>query len=611
MSTNNRRINVSELDFDKIKDNLKDYLRGQEEFKDYDFEGSGLSILLDVLAYNTHYNNLYTNLAVNESFLDSASKRSSVVSIAKSLGYTPRSATCAQAVVNIRVVNPTSFPSIATLPSYSEFNTTVDGVNYTFYNTSSHTATSGVNGYVFSDVELVEGLSINFSFTAATGGKYIIPNQFVDTSTIRVTVKESAVSGTFETWNQASNIIDSVDGTTKIYFIKEVEGGLYELTFGDDIIGKSLDNGNVISVDYFISGLSAANGARLFDYGGAALIGGTTSVSTKTVAFGGGASEDINSIKYNAPRSYAAQNRAVTLDDYRSLILSKFSSAKSVACWGGEDNDPPIYGKVFISISHKELDKLTTAEKEYILLNVLSKRSVVSVSHEIIDPEYINVVLNITSNYNINETNKTASELKTIITSSVLQYEIDDLQTFDSVFRHSKLLRLVDDSEPSIVNSTITVLIKRKVSVKYDTSAEYILNIINPIYASGDPEESIISNGFYIKHSTEIHYLDDDGLGFIRLYKSDDTGDKIIVNSSIGSVNYDTGYITVSNLNITSLVNSSFEFTIKPKSNDIVSALHQIVQIDADNLTVIAIPDATSSGDFAAGFNYTFTSSRA
>jgi hypothetical protein len=260
MSNLNNRINVAELDFDKIKENLKDFFRGQDEFKDYDFEGAGLSMLLDVLAYNTHYNNLYTNLAVNESFLDSASKRSSIVSLAKTLGYMPRSAKCAKAVVDVRIVSPTSNPTVVTLPAYQQFETTVDGINYTFFNTAAYTVAAGVNGYVFSGVELLEGTPLQYKFTVTTGGKYVIPNPNVDTDTIRVRVQDAATSGTFETYTYSNNIV-ALQGTSKIFFLKEVEGGLHEISFGDDILGKKLSNGNIVTVDYFVSGMAD----RLFD----------------------------------------------------------------------------------------------------------------------------------------------------------------------------------------------------------------------------------------------------------------------------------------------------------------------------------------------------------
>lgn len=610
MSTLNNRINVAELDFDKIKENLKDFFRGQDEFKDYDFEGAGLSMLLDVLAYNTHYNNLYTNLAVNESFLDSASKRSSIVSLAKTLGYMPRSAKCAKAVVDVRIVSPTSNPTVVTLPAYQQFETTVDGINYTFFNTAAYTVAVGVNGYVFSGVELLEGTPLQYKFTVTTGGKYVIPNPNVDTDTIRVRVQDAATSGTFETYTYSNNIV-ALQGTSKIFFLKEVEGGLHEISFGDDILGKKLSNGNIVTVDYFVSGLAGANGSRLFNYTGATLLGGSINVSTKVVAYGGGAPENLDSIKYNAPRMYAAQNRAVTPEDYKALILANFPEASSVSVWGGEKNAPATYGKVYICIRPAEASKLTTLEKNYILSSILENKNMVSVTPEIVDPEYLNIALHITAYYNPAETTKSANDLKTIITNALFSYDDADLKKFEGIFRHSKLTRLIDTADPALTNCTVTVLIRRKQIVKYNVSAQYILNVINPLYNSGIAEGAIYSSGFYIKGSTEIHYIDDDGQGSLRLYTLDTNYQKNIVNPGIGTVDYDKGYLVISNLNITDLADIDFEISMKPQANDVVSALNQIAEIARDHLVVDIVADRTANGDLGAGYNYQFTPSRA
>lgn len=611
MAITSNRIKVSELDFDKIKDNLKEFFRGQDEFKDYDFDGAGLAMLLDVLSYNTHYNNLYTNLAVNESFLESASKRASVVSLAKTLGYTPRSAKCARATVDVRIVNPTSNPTVVTLPAYQSFETSVNGNPYTFQNLSSHTVPAGANGYVFSNVEIVEGTPLQMKYTVADGARFIIPNPNVDTSTIRVTVQESASSGLFETFTFADNIITNIDSTTKAFFIKEIEGDLHELYFGNDMIGRALKSGNIVTVDYFVSSLSGPNGARLFSYNGSTLLGGTISVSNKVVAAGGSTSEDIDSIKYNAPRAYAAQNRAVTPEDYKTIVSSNFAAASSVAVWGGESNSPATYGKVYICVRPKEASKLTTVEKNYILTSILENRNMVSVTPEIVDPEYINIALHITAYYNPAETTKSLNDFKTIVTNTVFAYDDSDLKRFDGVFRHSKLTRLIDTADPALINCTVTVLIRRKMIVKYNVSAQYILNVINPLYNSGLAEGAIYSSGFYIKGSEEIHYVDDDGQGYIRLYTLDTNYQKNIVNPSIGTVDYDKGLLVINNLHITDLADIDFEISMKPQSNDVVSALHQIAEIARDHMTVDIVADKTATGDLGAGFNYTFTPSRA
>jgi hypothetical protein len=523
------------------------------------------------------------------------------------LGYVPRSASCARAVVDVRIVSPTSTPTVTTLPAYQPFETTINGNNYTFYNLGSYTTNYGVNGYVFSGVELVEGTPLQFKYTVAVGQKYIIPNANVDTSTIRVMVQDSAASGNFETYNFAGNIVNGLTSTTKAYFIKEIEGGLYEITFGNDVLGKALNNGNIVIIDYFVSGLDGCNGARLFNYSGSSLLGGSVSCSTKTNAIGGGVSEDLDSIKFNAPRSYSAQNRAVTPEDYKSLILSNFAQASSVSVWGGENNYPAIYGKVYICIRPKNATKLTNLEKNTVLNTILASKNMVSVTPEIVDPEYINIALNVTAYYNAAETTKSESDIKTIVTNTIFDYDDMDLKRFDGIFRYSKLSRLIDTADPCIISTTMTVLLRRKLIVKYNVSAQYILNIINPLYNSGIAEGAIYSTGLFIKGSNDIHYLDDDGQGYMRLYTLDANYQKIIVNPNIGTVNYDKGYIEINNLNITSLADVDFEISMKPQANDVVSALHQIAEVARDHLTVNIINDKSSQGDLAAGFNYTFT----
>lgn len=614
MAIDSKRIQVSELDFDQIKGNLKNFLKGQNQFSDYDFEGSGLSVLLDVLAYNTHYNALYTNLAVNEMFLDSASKRASVVSIAKTLGYTPSSVRSARAKINMAVNNPNQSPSTLTLPKYSPFSTIISGANYTFYTLSEYTIIP-VNGtYTFTNVELIEGNPLTFNYTVADGQQYIIPNQFADISTLNVRVQESSISDTFTTFTAATSLVQ-LASDSNVYFIKEIDGGLYELIFGDSIISAGLTNGNIVHLEYFVSGGVVGNGARQFTYNGISLIGGSPLITTIDIGAGGVDIETIDSIKYNAPRLYAAQNRAVTPDDYKALIYAGYNYIQSVSVWGGEDNTPPVYGKTYICAKPYNANKLTQQQKSDILTTLLASRSVVSITPEIVDPEFLNIALDVTVYFNDRKTIRTASEIASIVTSTILNYDDSKLQRFDGVFRFSELSRLIDTSEPAIVSNITTVLMRRKVSPRYNVSAEYTLNMINPVYSAGVPEEAVSSTGFYVYGSEEIHYLEDDGLGNIRLYynvaSNSATGStRFIVNPSIGTIDYANGLLNIRNLNITGLADIDWEITFKPQSNDIVSAYTQIAQIARDHLTVVAIPDKTANGDLRGGKNYTFTSSR-
>lgn len=606
----NKKINVTDLDFDAIKLNLKNFLKGQQEFQDYDFEGAGLSILLDVLAYNTHYNALYNNLTINEMFLDSASKRNSVVSLAKMLGYVPRSCTCSTATIRLTVDNGIIGPSSLTLPAYSTFITTVDGIQYSFYNTGSYTISGSGTSYTFNNIKLVEGTPLSFRWEYSEGIKYTIPNANIDISTLKVKVQESANSDLYEVFTNASTIT-TADSASRVYFIKEIDDGLYELYFGDGVIGRELSPGNIIHVEYMASSLDAPNGARLFQYTGQTLITNASNLVTcLSPASGGSAAEDIERIRFNAPRTYAAQNRCVTPDDYKSLIYSAFPTAKSISVWGGEDNNPPVYGKIFVCVKPVDSSKLTQLQKAELVNTILQSKNVVSVIPEIVDPEFLNISLNVSINYNPRETTKTGPEIETIVTNTIFDYDDNELQSFDGVFRFSKLSAAIDGSEKSISNNTMTVLLRRNIAPRYNVSAQYLLNIINPIYYSEFAGGSIGTTGFYIDGSDDVHYLDDNGTD-IRLFKYGSNAQKFIVSEQIGTIDHAKGIIDIRNLHITALADIDWEITIKPKSNDVVSALTQIAKIARDHLYVTAIPDQTAVGDLRAGYNYTFSSSNA
>lgn len=620
MANSSKRIQVSELDFDQIKTNLKSFLKGQDQFSDYDFEGSSMSVLLDVLAYNTHYNALYTNLAVNETFLDSASKRASVVSIAKALGYTPNSARAARATVTATVKNPTSTPNLVTLPQYSPFTTTINGQNFNFYNRNeiSIIVNDGVS-YTFPNVEIIEGTPLSYKYEVADGQQYIIPNANCDVSTLTVRVQESSTSDTFTTFYPATDIT-TIDGTSKVYFLKEIDNGLFEITFGDGLISFALTNGNIIHLDYFVCNTTAPNGARTFNYNGSSILGSSLLTTTVNIASGGSLPEDIDSIRFNAPRTYAAQNRAVTPSDYKALILSKFTDAASVVVWGGEDNNPPIYGKVYICVKPKLAAKLTVQQKSDILSTILASKNIVSITPEILDPDYISIEVNTTVYYNERETTKTQSQIENEVIQTILAYNQSDLQKFEGVFRFSKLGRLIDTCEQSIVNNITTILLHRVIAPRYNVSAEYNINLVNPIYTSGEPEGALTSSGFYIYGSDKVHYLEDDGQGNVVLYypsQLDNTAPgagsqttHVVVNSKLGSIDYANGIINIKNLNITALADAQLELVIKPQSNDVVSAYTQVAEIDSAMLTVTAVADQTVNGDLRGGKNYKFTSSR-
>lgn len=611
----NKRITTTELDFDAIKTNLKSFMQGQSEFADYDFDGSAMSTLLDVLAYNTHYNALYKNLAVNESFIDSASKRSSVVSRAKEIGYIPYSSKCSEARVDIVVSNTTTLPSSLILPAFSSFTTYVDGQTYNFYTLDDNIATiTSSNTYVFSNVSIKEGTPFQYKYTVANGQRYIIPNDNIDLSTLKVRVQENSTSGNFETFVNNESIVN-LKSTDAVYFVKEIDGQLYELEFGNDVVGKAVNAGNIVSINYMVCNKSLPNGANTFSYQGSTLIGGTVTVTTIISASGGSDVESIESIRYNAPRAYTTQNRAVTEDDYKTIIYKNFSNAQSVSVWGGESNDPPVYGKVFISVKPYNATILTNAEKQMLTGEVLKSKNVVSITPVIVDANYIQIELEISVYYNPRLTTRSDIELKSLVYQTVQDYNDVNLNKFDGIFRFSKLSTLVDSTEESFVSNIMTVKLHREVDVKYGSSANYYINLTNPIYNSTVPEQSILSTGFYIPGNSNIMYFEDlpvdETYGTLRMFYYTDSIKTYVKN--MGTINYTLGTIDIQGLTIEGIDtshSSRFEFIIKPQSNDVVSVRNQLVTIPADQVIVNMILDKTVSGDAAGNTNYIFTSSR-
>lgn len=605
----NKKINTTELDFDAIKSNFKEYLRGQDQFRDFDFEGSSMSILLDVLAYNTHYNALYTNLAVNEAFIDSASKRTSVVSKAKELGYTPQSTLGATARVNIVISTSSSnAPEVIELPRLTRFISVVDGVELGFYTTESLLA-SKINGrYTFNNVTLKEGNLYNYRFIYADDARFVIPNKNIDLTTLRVTVQENAQSMTFKTLTRSESIVD-LTRDSQVYFIKEIDGELFELEFGDGIIGAQLANGNVISIEYLISKGVLGNNAKVFTYGDSAIVAGqSTTVATLASSTGGTPIEDIESIRWNAPRFYAAQNRCVTEEDYKAIILSKFPDASSVHVWGGETNTPPTFGEVYVSVKPTENRILSDDEKSFIINDVLGPRKLINIKPRIVDPIYIRLNLDVSVYYDPIRTNLMASEIVSNVRDNILFYSNSDIERFERVFKFSKLSRVIDDTDISIVSNTTKLKLIYGITPVLNTSVTYKVDIGNPVYNPGLLGSSIISAGFFSAGSTEVFYISDrpDGISDIgALYVFAVRNNVRVPITDIGTIDYTNGIITLTGLNISGLVSSdvSLDFTIEPDSNDVVAQRNHIVYVDPTLLTVTPIIEKIAE-------SYQFTSSR-
>jgi len=617
MAETSRRIKVAELDFDNIKSNLKNYLKGQSQFTDYDFEGAGINQLLDILAYNTHYNALYQNLTVNEMFLDSAQKRSSVVSRALELGYVPRSSRAARAGIQVTVSNVPNNPNLLEIPTGTPFRTTIDGKNYSFFTMENYVALrSNTNTYVFPEVVLIQGKKITNTFTVTTNGEYLIPNAKADLSTLVVSVQEDPNSSARTAYIFGSDVSD-ISETTRSYFYKEIDGNRYQVYFGDGIIGFNPPNGAKVTLEYYVCDQENPNGARIFTYNGGLFGSATVNILTTTRSEGGQGPESIESIKYNAPRHYAAQGRAVTADDYRTLLPQLYPNVDAISVWGGEKNDPPIYGKAFICIKPKTGATLTNETKNQITSNILKDKNVVSILPEIVDPDFMNILVDTTVYYNSNATSKGASTIQTIVADIISNFNNTYLNKFDSVFRQSKMSKEIDNSDPSIVSNVTKINLRYSFEPVFNTVTRYRVALNNPIYTeeSGIQNSAIVvtSGGFNLSGNNQTWYLQDDAVGNMRMYYITTGNQKVFSPTAVGTVNYATGVIELNNLSISSgdpQNDNRLVLYIEPASYDVVAVRNQLINIREQDITVRAIPDRVASGESSSGSDFIFTPNR-
>ena len=610
MAQTTNRLRVTELDFDEIKTNLKTYLKSQSEFADYDFEGSAMNTLVDLLSYNTHYNAVYANMVSNEMFLDSAVKRDSVVSLAKHLGYTPRSSTASSARVNITINSPSGNPSSLTMTKGTVFRSRVNGVNYQFVTTSDVTIIPTEGVYTFTNIDIKEGTLLKSLFTKDSGlasQRFILDNENIDTSTIKVRVQSSAVDLTQRSYTKAENILD-IKADSEVYFLNVVENGATEISFGDGVLGKALLDGNIIIAEYIVCNEELANGADTFTLQSA--VGGSTNATITTVikSENGSARESTRSIKFNAPKSYSAQNRAVTAEDYKVILPKLYNNIDAMQVWGGEDNDPPIYGKVFISIKPKTGDSLTTSTKDTIKNTVLAGKNMVSITPEIIDPVYICIVPTINVYWNPNITSSTYTDISSQVRQTVVNYKNTDLKTFDSVFRYSKFVNLIDLSDPGIVSNITTLRCERHFDAILNQESKYTINFYNPLFTQGaGSPTNLSSTGFNIAGRAQTIYLDDDGAGNIRSYFLEEgSSTKVYVNNTQGAIDYATGKMIIDQLNITGTVldANAVELYVTLNSNDIVSVRNVLLMINEDDIVVNTIIDKVATGESSAGTEY-------
>jgi hypothetical protein len=567
------QLNVAELDFDAIKQNLKTFLQSQEEFQDYNFDGSALSMLLDILAYNTHYNATLAHLQANEMFIDSAVKRNSVASIAKTLGYTGASRRSARANITLQIDPPSGYTGTSlTLTRDTPFTAKTVKNTYTFYPKQDYysglvTLETSNTGFSF-DVELIEGKRVTNTFVADLSnlsGPFVLPNKNIDISTIRVRVQESSTVVTTTTWNYYEDIM-SVDPTTKGFFVEEGPSGLYEIRFGDDILGKKLVTGNIVIVDYIVSSGAAANSIPNFAVSTTFTGSGESKIIyLNEAATGGSEQESIDSIRYNAPKFNATKNRAVTVTDYETLITSRFSNINSISVWGGEENVPPIYGKVFIAIQPQPGSIITQADKDIISRDIIRPRSMVSIQPEFVDPIETYISLGVTANFNKTQTTFTSSRIETEIRTVVQNFFTNNLNKLQKNFYYSKLLSAIVGTTKSIFSASVQIEMHKRIPIFLGVSDQYDVRFnskLQPESVRTTLFNTTISGQQYEVYITDGHPSTVGDIGTLVLKKS---ADDTIISSNVGSVNYDTGVVSISNITIDSLLGDETELRVYVK----------------------------------------------
>jgi hypothetical protein len=627
------QFNVTELDFDKIKANIKEHFKLQSKYNDWNFEGSGLSVLLDVLAYNTHYNAMLAHFSMNETFLDTAQIRGNVVSHAKLLGYTPRSTLAATAKVRV-VVSPSNLlnaPAELQLNRGTRFTSIIDSTKYNFVNLEPlTTARNSDNKYVFDEVTLKEGTLKRMLYrvdTSLPSQKFEIPDTNIDTTTLRVRLKANETSNDYTIYTKFSTLLN-IGPESLIYFIQENAAGKYEIYFGDDTLGNRPQSNQIVEVEYiYTSGDAANNGSVVNAYDNVGAYGtfqgyskeyvATTLLAATPLTYGGAQRESIESIKFNAPITFVSQNRAVTADDYRAIILKEFGGISSISVWGGEDSIIPNYGKVFISVKPNGPDGtiLNEVQRTQIISTILKGKNVVSITPVIVDPEYSYLKLEVFFKYNPNLTDRTKIELQSLVRQTISDYNDDNLNKFDGVFRYSQLSKNIDSADPSILNSLIRVYMYRDFTPVVGKLNSVTLDFSAPIYKSSTSEEVIESTSF-LQNGIEYYFSDSPttntdptkrveyGDRTVYIYRLV-SGNKIRIRDA-GKIYLSEGRVIIDNFIPDSA--TPIRITATPNSNDLAPKRNQLLQVSMAATSVTGEIDTIAVAGTAGAINYTTTS---
>jgi hypothetical protein len=604
------KLQVSELDYSSIKSNLIAFLKSQSEFSNFDFAGSGLDVIMDLLSYNTYYNSFYLNMLANEMFLDTAELRNSVVQKAKQLGYTPRSVQGTKAIVTLEIV-PSDSSTTMIVEKNKRFATTINEQKYIFTTANSYAGILDDTGkFTIDDVQLNQGIRLTHKYKVDYNNKeqqFILPNTNTDITTLSVIVKADPVSTETHTYQRISDTV-KVTPTSNVYFLYETFENKFEVQFGDNKVGYRPADGSQVILAANISDGTATNKAAVFRAVDA--IGGYSNVSivTTTAGYGGAGRESIAEIKYNAPKLYETQNRCVTLNDYKRIVEKEWVNAESVTCWGGEQNDPPRYGKAYIAVKPKSGLFLTTKDKEVIKKEILATKNMVSVTPEIVAPDYLYIAIIANVRYDPNKTVQSPQEIGERIVSTCIDYNTQELGKFDLRFRYSRLTTLIDNSDPAVLNNQTTVLLFKRLVVELGQAFNYSQNFSNQIkFPYIGYKGALSSSKFeYINENTNVleqNTLLNDADGIIMVVK-EEAGAVAIVNSNVGTIDYETGKMTLVGFIPNSVHpvvnNNTIEIYVETNVQDVTPIREQVIIINRKDVIVNMIVDtAQSTGDFA------------
>ena len=580
----NTYLQVSELDFNDIRNNLKNYLSTQDALQDYNFEGSAIATLLDVLAYNTHYNAYYLNMVGNEMFLDTAQQRDSVVSRAKELGYTPVSSRGATAQIKLTFSGVANTVAQFTIPKNSTFTTTIDDLTYTYVTTDSNIVLNSSNTFI-KTISIKEGTPLTHRFTVDSSGtqRFILPNKNIDTSSIVVNVQESASDTSKTEYNLATNVKQFYN-TSAIYFLQESSDEKYEISFGDGALGRAVKSGNIVIVDYLVNNGPTTNGANTFSIDSMTLTGASYSsaaITLVTKASGGHSAESIESIKFNAPKNFQTQNRAVVDNDYQRILLAENADLQSVISFGGEQADPAVYGKVYIAVKPYGEDFTTNIRKEQIKTSI-NDRTPLGIDPVIIDPDYIYIVPTINTYYDATSTTSSETQIISNIRTTVASFSDNNLERFGNKLRFSRFTRALDNiTTGSILNNDVSLILQKRIIPSVTTAERQLLKFNNKIRPGTLTSTEFTYSGF-------AAFLDDDSNGNINIYRYNADKTKTNIVDNAGTVNYTTGEIEINAFKPTNYVGTYLRISATPDRFDITPVREQILILDHTSAIITA-----------------------